>query len=203
MTETTANTTNNKNVFDQVVEYLKTCLRTILSGGEEKNEYELLKRLQQDERLEPLLTTAAGDSFALYRAHFLLFHALYQLADELAQSQQALLEITPLVIRWCDYRPGQQDLRQTDTVREYYLDWQNYEKTDAQDVDELIASFWIGMHRLDNRDDALAALDLTDPVDDETIRKAYQRLAMQHHPDRGGDDEKIQAINAAVKLLLK
>jgi len=195
--------TNNKNVFDEVVEYLKGCLRAILNEGEEKNEYELLKRLQQDERLGPLFSTAAGDSLALYRAHFLLFHTLYQLADELAQSQRALLEISPLVIRWCDYRARQQHLTQPDAVRGYYLDWQNYEKIDAQEVDELIASFWIGMHRLDNRDDALAALGLTDPVDDETIRKAYQRLAMQHHPDRGGDDKKIQAINAAVRLLLK
>lgn len=203
MKNTSAKTTNTKNGFDEVVEYLKACLRAILSEGEAKNEYELLKILQQDERLGPLLSTAAGDSLALYRAHFFLFHALYQLADELAQSQLALLEISPLVIRWCDYRAGQQHLTQPDAVREYYLDWQNYDKTDAQDVDELLASFWIGMHRMENRDDALTALGLSDPVDDETIRKAYQRLAMQHHPDRGGDDKKIQAINAAVKLLLK
>lgn len=194
---------NSRVEFDEVLVYLKACLRTIFSVGQEKNEYELLKALQQDERLNPLLTTSAGDSLALFRAHFLLFHALYQLADELAQSQQALLEITPLAIRWGEYQAGQQALAQTDAVRDYYLDWQNYDKTDAQEVDELIASFWVGMHHLDNRDDALAALGLSDPVDDETIRKAYQRLAMQHHPDRGGDEEKIQTVNAAIKLLLK
>ena len=194
---------NSRVRFDEVLVYLKNCLRTILSVEQEKNEYELLKALQQDERLNPLLTTGAGNSLALFRAHFLLFHALYQLADELAQSEQALLEITPLAIRWREYQAGQQALAQPDAVRDYYLDWQNYDKTDAQQVDELIASFWVGMHRLDNRGDALAALGLSDPVDDETIRKAYQRLAMQHHPDRGGDEEKIQRVNAAIKLLLK
>lgn len=200
---TLGNTTNNKNVFNEVVDYIKACLRAILSEGEEKSEYELLKILQQDERLGPVLSTAGGDSLALYRAHFMLFHALYQLADELALSQLALLEISPLVIRCCDYRAGQQGLTQPDAVREYYLDWQHYDKTDAQAVDELLASFWGGLHRMDNREEALGALGLSDPVNDETIRKAYQRLVMQHHPDRGGDDEKIQAINAAVKLLLK
>lgn len=194
---------HQRSQFDDVVPYLKDRLRAILRESEEMGEYALLKLLQQDKRVGPLLDTATGEPLALYRAHFLLFHALYLLADELAQSQQALLEVSPLVIRWCDYRAGQQHLTQPDAVREYYFDWQNYEKTDAQEVDELIASFWVGLHRLDNRDDALAALGLTDPVDDETIRKVYQRLAMQHHPDRGGDDEKIQAINAAVKLLLK
>ena len=203
MTETTENITNNKTILDEMVEYLKTCVRTILSEGEVRNEYELLKILQQDERLRSVLTTATGDSLALFRTHFLLFHALYQLADELAQSQQALLEISSLAIRWCDYRAAQQHLTQPDVVREYYLDWQNYETTGAQEVDELIASFWIGLHRLDNRDDALAELGLADPVDDDTVRKAYQRLAMEYHPDRGGDEDKIQAINAAVKLLLK
>ena len=189
--------------FDDVIPDLKGRLRGILCEGEAMSEYALLKLLQQDKRLGPLFDTATGEPLALYRAHFLLFHTLYLLADELAQSQQALLEVSPLVIRCCDYRAGQQHLTQPDAVREYYLDWRNYEKTDAQQVDELLASFWVGLHRLDNRDDALAALGLSDPVDDETIRKAYQRLAMQHHPDRGGDDEQIQNINAAVKLLLK
>ena len=95
MKKTCSDTTNNKNGFDEVVAYLKVCLKDILSGGEVKSEYALLKILQQDERLGPLLSTSVGDSFALYRAHFLLFHALYQLADELALSQQALLEVSP------------------------------------------------------------------------------------------------------------
>jgi len=175
----------------------------LLCHGDVLGEFEILKILQEDERLAVLLSTRAGDSLALYRAHFFLFHALYQLADELAQSQQALLDITPLAIRYCDYTAGQQHLVQPDAVREYYLDWQNYDAADEQMVDELLASFWVGLHRLDNREDALTVLGLSDPVDDETIRKAYQRLAMQQHPDRGGDGENIQAINAAVKLLLK
>lgn len=203
MTSAGEQSINTKTGFDEVLDYLKARLRLILSEAGEKNEYELLKILQQDTRLGPLLSTSAGDSLALYRAHFLLFHALYQLADELAQSKQALLGISPLIIRWCDYRPGQQGLAQPDAVRAYYLDWRNYGQIDAEEVDELIASFWIDMHRLDNREEALLVLGLSDPVDDATIRKAYQRLVMQHHPDRGGDDGKIQAINAAIKLLLK
>lgn len=189
--------------LDEVIPYLKANLRTILADGETMSEYLLLKRLREDDRLESLFDTAVGDPLALYRAHFLLFHTLYILADELAQAQQGLIDISPLTICLREYQPGEQRLTQADAVRDYYLDWRNYEKTGAKDVEELIASFWIGMHRLGNRDEALAVLGLTDPVDDATIRKAYQRLAMQHHPDRGGDEERIQAINAAVNLLLK
>jgi len=194
---------NANHRFYELIEYLKACLRQRLAWGVETSEFELLKSLQDDARLGPVLSTSTADILALYRTHFLLFHALYHLADELAQAQEALLEISTLKIRCSEYRVGPTGLTKPDSVREYYLDWQNYDKTDAQQVEELIASFWVGMHRLDNRDDALAVLGLTDPVDDETIRKAYQRLAMQHHPDRGGDAEQIQQINAASRLLLK
>lgn len=35
----------------------------------------------------------------------------------------------------------------------------------------------------------------------EEIKKAYRRLAAQHHPDRGGDTEKFQEIQAAYDVL--
>jgi DnaJ family protein A protein 2 len=31
----------------------------------------------------------------------------------------------------------------------------------------------------------------------EEIKKAYRKLAMQHHPDRGGDTEKFKEISEA------
>ncbi len=53
----------------------------------------------------------------------------------------------------------------------------------------------------DERRDALAELELTDPVDWRAIKSQHRQLAMRHHPDRGGDEARLQAINAAMNVL--
>ncbi|HEX8291292.1 MAG TPA: DnaJ domain-containing protein [Pyrinomonadaceae bacterium] len=35
----------------------------------------------------------------------------------------------------------------------------------------------------------------------EEIERRYKRLARQHHPDRGGDEEEMKAVNAAWRVL--
>ena len=35
------------------------------------------------------------------------------------------------------------------------------------------------------------------------IKNSYRKLAMKHHPDRGGDEEKMKAVNVAGQTLLK
>jgi DnaJ-class molecular chaperone len=38
-------------------------------------------------------------------------------------------------------------------------------------------------------------------ADEQTIKKAYKRLAMKHHPDKGGDENKFKEINEAYATL--
>ena len=76
-------------------------------------------------------------------------------------------------------------------------------ETTADDVQELITSFWRRMNDKVERKKALADLGLQDPVDDNTVKQAYRKLVMKHHPDRGGEKEKLQKINAALAKLNK
>ena len=149
------------------------------------------------------LKSSPIEPLALFQAHFLLFHALYQLRDRLWQTGKAHLEIDALKIQYSSYQKGTNALSVPDALREYYLDLRNLEATTAVDVDELMASFWERLHRHDHRTEALASLGLSDPVDDETIKKTYRHLVMEHHPDRGGDHQRLQVINNAVAKLLK
>lgn len=44
-------------------------------------------------------------------------------------------------------------------------------------------------------------LGLQESASDEDIRRTYKKLAMQHHPDRGGDQHKFQEIEEAYRVL--
>ena len=53
----------------------------------------------------------------------------------------------------------------------------------------------------DNYDADLATLELQPPVDSISVRQQYRRLAMRHHPDKGGDGEQFRRVSAAYQRL--
>ena len=44
-------------------------------------------------------------------------------------------------------------------------------------------------------------LGVTKDASPDEIKKAFRRLASQHHPDKGGDTKKFQEIQAAYDVL--
>ena len=138
----------------------------------------------------------------LFQAHFFLFHALYLLNNNLFEQKTSILDIHTLKIQMLPYQKGESNLQVDDKLKAYYLDFNNLENTKEEDVYDMLASFWNKFHKFDSREEALSELGLKDPVDNNEIKKEYRRLAMQHHPDRGGDKEKLQKINGALELLL-
>ena len=166
------------------------------------SEQALIRRLQA-EGFFSFLPPPPAPPELLYRAHFLLHHALYRLADRWAARAEARLETGPVRIRRLPWRDAGRALSASDGLRDYYLDWRNLDDLDTADVDALIASFWARLRGVAGRAEALAELGLADPVDDAAIKRAWRRLAMRHHPDRGGDTARLQRINAAVARLLE
>ena len=143
-----------------------------------------------------------GTALALFREHFRLFHALYRLRDRLRAAGTADVRIDPVDIRLLPYAPGSPGIGAPDHLRAYYMDPDNLASTGAADVARMLKDFREGLRRREERAEALATLGLSEPADDAAIRRRYRRLAMRHHPDRGGDAERLRAIHRAVETLL-
>ncbi len=150
---------------------------------------------QRSERREPA---------ALYYAHFLLFHALYRLRPALAEAGLELrihcLEIR--LLHGAEASTAEGALREHDPLAAFYLDPGNLEGMDNDAVERLIAD---GLQRAlapGRQEEALATLGLEPGANRSTIRRRYRRLAMQHHPDRGGDTATLQRINDAYQQLM-
>lgn len=163
-------------------------------------EHELMRKLACD---DPAFgPDAYTDELSLFQCHFILFHHLYRLRDELWSKRQGDLAIHCLKIALLPYPADFDKLPASpDPLRAYYLDLSHLENTGRQEVMEMLDTFWRRFVRLDQRAEALATLGLADPVDHPEIKHRYRELAMEHHPDRGGEMEILQAINAAMELL--
>lgn len=134
------------------------------------SEYELIELLKKapyhffdDASLrEPLM---------LFKTHFIVFHALYQLKRSWIEQSEGVLDIHTLNIKLnqesahSDHNSAHSEKNSThgdnykdkesqdkvgaiteaDALAEYYLDWGNFEKADRKSVDALLNAFW---HRM-------------------------------------------------------
>lgn len=188
--------------IDQTLPALeRAVLDTLRAHPQGLSEHALIERLREDGRGAPL-RGSLQEPLSLFRTHFLLFHVLYRLRERCWASASAHLEVGPLHIALEAYRRGAPALVARDPLRDYYLDPANLERMRAADVEALLAGFWARLHRHEARAEALAVLGLEDPVDAAAIKRRYRRLAMRHHPDRGGDTRMLQRLNAAMQALL-
>ncbi|WP_165854953.1 DNA-J related domain-containing protein [Marinobacter sp. JSM 1782161] len=169
------------------------------------SELALIRQLQQPP-WQLLDSVDFSEPSAIYPAHFLLFHCLYRLRDDLnANGEQ--LDISPMRIRIRlspmvsgDGMPGN-----CDRLREFYLDLSQYNLSEGA-VQRMLDDFWAGRAPVtadrDSLDEAAQVLGFEAIPDDfATIRQAYRRQAMHAHPDRGGTKEAVQDLNAAFHTL--
>ncbi|ALG67370.1 DNA-J related domain-containing protein [Beggiatoa leptomitoformis] len=189
-------------ITEQLQPLAQVVLHQLQTHPQGIGEYELLKQLQRTNQTG-FPSVALTEPLPLFQMHFLLFHVLYHLREQLYQEKTGELQINPLKIQIMPYQVGQNALTENDPLRDFYMDLSQLEKTTAEDVTTLLAKFWTRFHAIDKRQSALNTLGLQDPVDNETIKYRYRQLVMQHHPDRGGNTTTLQTLNAAMAVLEK
>ncbi len=169
------------------------------------NELGLIKTLQRAP-WELIGTVNFAEPDKLYPVHFLLFHVLYRLRDQLAPGGETL-SISPLAIR---LRPstivagtGMPD--QADELRHFYLDLSKYEMP-QESINRMMDDFWAGRSgyrpELTETREAAATLGFDSiPTGFEEVKQRFRRAVMHAHPDRGGETEAIQHLNQAFSVL--
>lgn len=178
-------------------------LHELLRGAPDGiSEFNLIRQLKARHSTH-IPNLGLDDKLVLFRTHFLLFNALYQLRERLWQSQTAHLQINPLSVQLQPWQPGSNELAESDPLRDYYLNLQHLRETSEDDVEKMLTSFWT---RMQGGDEKRAALELFELEDERrlnlaTIKLRYRQLVSQHHPDRGGSTSRIQSINLAMEIL--
>ncbi len=178
-------------------ETLQVVVFDILSQHQQGiTEYQLLNLVRNQD--QTLLPDGRISNLALFQSHFLLFHTLYRLRDQLRAESRFDMGIHTLKIRLLPYQAGHCALQPLDSLEAYYGDLNHLFQTDESDVNDLLDAFWQQWVRQDCRVEALAVLELNDPVSQAEIRQQYRKLVMRYHPDRGGSTDKIKKLNKAM-----
>ncbi len=158
---------------------------------------QFLKRLPQ----EPFSEFNISHSKDLFRAHFLLKHALYTLQNSYLAERSYFLDINLVKISRRPYVEGISELAAHGSVKAYYLDIRHYFETEEEEVNDLLDQFWRKFLANDDRQAALSVLDLPAWADHTQVKAQYRKLAQVHHPDKGGCEEQFKKIAAAKRLL--
>lgn len=177
-------------------------LRSIPAG---LSELELIRALQRPP-WQLLGEVRFAEPEQLYPVHFLLFHVLYRLRDRLAETGESV-NLSPLCIRLEPLTGdnGQTALTGVDSLRAFYLDLAGY-RMPAQEIQRMMENFWAGRTGSVIQPEALLAAASVlgfDRVPDSfaTVKQRFRRAVMQAHPDRGGDTQRVQALNEAFATL--
>ena len=195
---------DKQDALSETIHLMTDLIASYLADGTQCSEFELIKWLQAPDQ-GVFRADAMSDSVTLFRSHFLVMHCLYQLRNHWLTEQRGFLEISALniILRPVSERAEhtlKSAMAKQDPLAAYYLDLNELE-TDEESIDALLNDFWRRMVIPDNYDADLATLELQPPVDSISVRQQYRRLAMRHHPDKGGDGEQFRRVSAAYQRL--
>jgi hypothetical protein len=167
-------------------------------------EYELHRILKAGEQGSAFaeFIVDCSDELRLFRQHFLVMNALYQLHDELlAQGYYLQISALEIQLQAIPDNKSQANKLSKETgfqkLSAYYQDWQHFNRTDDKEVSNLLQQFWTKYLANDEKAQALACLELAEDSNWPEIQKKYRQLCQQHHPDKGGDTLYFLSIRQA------
>jgi len=184
-------------------------LDDFLSSRAVTDEYQIIKHLQA-KKVPPFEHFTLASSQGLFSAHFLCMHALYHLKAQYHREQKFSLTIQSVRVERAEINSSivitdnlQTLLAKVDPLESYYLDAKHYFETQADEINHMLKSFWQRYVAQDQKQAALAILELPPDVDAKKIKAQYLCLAQKYHPDKGGCAEMFAKIRQAKVVLDK
>lgn len=104
------------------------------------SEYRLMKMLEREHLFDAVARNGEG-LLSLYRKHFLIMNALYDLQAVLWQEEERILEISAFNIVLHQRQSGQLVMREPrwrPQLSDYYLDWDFFCNTTQDDIDRML-----------------------------------------------------------------
>lgn len=185
------------------MEILQDIIKGLDSFFEQQGEAKEIELIQYLKSLgqEPFTQFNLSHSKDLFRAHFLIKHALYHLQNSYFQARKFVLHIDLVNIKRQVFLDGRSELAVHDPVKAYYMDISHYFETEEEEVNELLNGFWQKFLARDDLSAALQVLELPEDANRNDVKVQYRKLAQCHHPDKGGCAERFKKISAAKRLL--
>lgn len=182
-------------------------LKSLLNLHSQVSEHQIIKHLQTT-KTPPFDSFSLNHSKDLFSAHFLCMHALYHLKKQYEQEKKFSLLIQSVRVERIDFsnkcvqKATTQSLPETsDPLETYYLNPKHYFETQESEINDMLKFFWKKYLAQDQKQAALATLNLPPEADAKMIKSQYKRLAQIHHPDKGGSAEMFNKVMEA-KLML-
>lgn len=171
----------------------------------DKKQFKITTLFEALQHLDALALLDENENKALFKKNFLIMNALYQLQEQLLQ-EQWYLHISTLHIAIEPYL--KQSLSELDSLKNYYLDWSNYD-TSLAEIDALLNRFWQYYARTQPALDDQHTLAQLSPLwclpHDATftmLQKRWRVLALQYHPDRpDGHLDTFQRLESEYQVL--
>lgn len=144
----------------------------------------------------------------LFKRNFLIMNALYQLQETLYPDNWLQVAAMDIVLMSSHHVSGH-EVDHQDPLRDYYIQWQNYE-ADEGEVKRLLNDFWskyrhfVGSHNGKDmdREKALRLFELPYDSSQSDIRRTWRKLALKWHPDReSGNSERFRILCEAWNVL--
>ncbi len=189
-------TVDDDDCLEQQIQHLLVAVEHELrSAPAGLNELSLIKALQRPP-WELLGQVVFSEPEKLYPVHFLLFHVLYRLRDQLSETGESL-KISPLSIRIESQSVvgGEGVPDSVDTLRQFYLDLSQY-RLPEEAIQQMVNDFWAGAPgQAPAQSEAREAAEVLGfqavPTDFPTVKQRFRRAVMHAHPDRGGKTDAI------------